>query len=233
MSEDAVQLPLGIGLRSGPSLANFVSGPNGEALGMIKAMATGCGEQLVYLWGGRGTGKTHLLEAVCREVSGYDGKAAYLPLGAVSELATDLLAGLEQLPLVCIDDIDAVAGEADWEEAVFHLYNEAEQNGTRLIVAGKQAPTAVGFKLPDLASRLAMGIVFHLRPLNDEARLLALQRRAHDRGFRVPDDVAAFLLRRYPRDMHSLFALLERLDRLTLAAKRRVTIPFVKGVLAD
>lgn len=228
----AVQLALRVGLRDGPSFTNFVSGPNEEVVRAVRKLVANEGEQVAYLWGARGTGKTHVLEASCREVSSRHGEVAYLPLGRKAELKTDACEGLDQLSLVCIDDADAVAGDRRWEEAVFYLYERAERSGTRLLFAARRVPRNAGFRLPDLISRLGRGLTLRLRPLDDEAKSLALQCRARNRGFALPDDVISFLLRRYPRDTHSLFELLDRVDDLTLSEKRVVTIPFVKRLLA-
>jgi len=233
----AVQLPLGLGLRDGPSLANFEPGPNGDAVRAVCEAARGTGAAPrgarfpVFVWGGAGTGKTHLLEAACREASVVGRGAAYVPLAAAGDLDPALLAGLEALDLVCVDDAGAVAGRREWEEALLHLYNRCERAGAGLLLAAAAAPSACGIGLADLASRLAAGLVYRLRALDDEGRRRALQARARGRGFALPDDVAGYLLRRHSRDLHALFALLERIDRSTLEAKRKVTVPFVRALL--
>ncbi|MFZ0255147.1 MAG: DnaA regulatory inactivator Hda [Gammaproteobacteria bacterium] len=230
---DGVQLALRVGLRDGPSFSNFIAGPNEEAVRAVRKLVANEGERVAYLWGARGTGKTHVLEASCREASSRHHEVAYLPLGRKAELMADACEGLDQLNLVCIDDADAIAGDRIWEEAVFYLYERAERSGTRLLFAAGSVPRSAGFRLPDLTSRLGRGLTLRLRPLDDEAKTLALQCRARNRGFALPDEVISFLLRRYPRDTHSLFELLERVDDLTLSEKRVVTIPFVKRLLAD
>jgi DnaA family protein len=226
-----IQLPLGVGLREGPSLGNFEPGPNGEALAALRLLARGEGPTCTYLWGAAGCGKTHLLEALCRARAGERARAGYLPLGRADAIQPGILAGFETLALLCLDEVDAVAAEPAWEEALFHLYIRCEQTGTALAMAGRRGPGAAGFGLADLASRLTAGAVFRLRPLDDHDRGVALRRRARERGFEIPDEVLAYVLRRRSRDMHSLFTLLERLDHGSLAAKRRVTIPFVRDLL--
>lgn len=229
----AIQLALRVGLRDGPSFSNFVAGPNEEVVRAVRKLVAGEGERVAYLWGARGTGKTHVLEAVCREASNRQVEVAYLPLGRKAELMPDACEGLDRLGLVCIDDADTVAGDRLWEEAVFYLYERAERSGTRLLFAARRIPRNAGFTLPDLTSRLGRGLTLRLRALDDEAKSLALQRRARNRGFALPDEVVAFLLRHYPRDTHSLFELLDRVDDLTLSEKRVVTIPFVKRLIAQ
>lgn len=225
------QLPLGIGLRDDASFANYFSGANREAVSAVRHSACSEGEQMIYLWGAPGVGKSHLLQAACHEANARGEAVAYVPLAQADEFSPRLLEGFEQLALVCIDDIQAIAGIAAWETALFHLYNRMRDSGSHCMIAGSAAPGGLGVMLPDLASRLAWGLVLHLDTLNDEGVLAALQLRAHQRGFELPADVAQFLLRRERRDMLALFALLERLDHASLAAQRKLTIPFIKGII--
>ncbi|MGE0372438.1 MAG: DnaA regulatory inactivator Hda [Gammaproteobacteria bacterium] len=227
----SAQLPLQIRFRDGSTFADFVPGRNAEAAHCLQGgIAAG---QCVYLWGGAGTGKTHLLQAVCRDGAGRGESSVYLPLRQRAELAPALLEGLEALSLVCIDDIDAIAGDAAWEAALFHLFNRVRAGGGRIAITGAASPRALGLGLPDLATRLAWGLVFQLHPLLDEEKARALQARARARGMDMPEAVARYLLQRHARDMAALFALLERLDRASLAAQRRLTVPFVREVAGD
>lgn len=221
------QLPLGVGLRDDATFANFLAGPNAAAVAVLESGA----EQAVYLWGGWGSGRTHLLQAACHAAAAAGGAPAYLPLSEAEDLSPTMLEGLEAAPLVCLDDVQAVAGRPDWERGLFALYNQVREAGGRLVAAAEAAPGALGLSLPDLASRFAWGPVYHLEPLSDEQKREALRRRAARRGMELGEDVANYLLRRCPRDLHSLFGLLERLDHASLAAQRRLTIPFVREVL--
>jgi DnaA family protein len=223
----AVQLPLNIGLRDSATFENFYSGPHASVLGILREAR----EPIVYLWGPPGGGKTHLLQAACQQCAESGGHPAYLPLAEVGSLDPGLLEGLGESPLVCIDDVQAIAGNGAWESALFYLYNEVRAAGGRLAAAGDAAPSALHIGLADLRSRLGWGPVFHLQPLAEEERIAALQFRAARRGLDLPLEVATYLLRRAPRDAHSLFALLERLDEGSLAAQRRLTIPFVREFL--
>jgi DnaA family protein len=227
----SAQLPLQIRFRDGMSFAEFVPGRNAEAAQHLQH-AFGAG-QSVYLWGAAGTGKTHLLQAVCRLAAGRGEPAVYVPLRQRDEISPDMLEGLEALALVCIDDIDAAAGDAAWEAALFHLFNRVRERGGRIAISGSASPRALGLGLPDLATRLAWGLVFQLHALDDEGKAQALQVRARARGMDMPEAVARYLLQRHARDMGALFALLERLDRASLAAQRRLTVPFVREVAGD
>jgi DnaA family protein len=149
----------------------------------------------------------------------------------MDRLVPDVLDELEALALVCIDDIDAIAGDRSWETALFHLYNRIQTSGSRLLVTGHLAPADLPLELADLHSRIAWGWIFQLQLLSDDDKKQALKLRARTRGFELPDDVNDYLLRYFPRDIHGLFALLDRLDTASVVAQRRLTIPFVKSVL--
>ena len=230
-ASDHPQLPLGLALRESARFECFFGGQNSEIVAALQQAASGAGESLVYVAGARGMGKTHLLQAACRRATAAGRSSTYLPLDARAELATDVLAGLEQMDLVCLDDIHAIAGDAPWEGGVFDLFNRVRAAGSTLLVAGQQRPDRAGFALPDLASRLAWGVTFLLKPLADTEVLDALTWRARSRGLDLPAGTARFLIKRMPRDLPSAFALLDRLDEASMVEQRRLTVPFVKSVL--
>ncbi len=192
-----------------------------------------CGDfNFIYIWGAYSSGRSHLLQACCHQVRQQNVAAFYLSLRDHEQFAPEILQGLENISLLAIDDVNAIAGNVAWEEALFHCYNRLQQTQTLLIVSGNAAPASLLLKLPDLKSRLGSGITFHLHSLNDEEKLAALQLRARLRGMMLPVEVGQYLLRHFPRDMGKLFLLLDELDRATLAAKSRLTIPFLKNFLS-
>lgn len=225
------QLVLGLQLRDSARFSNFVAGNNQELLGQLQRLATLTSFGQLLCWGSPGTGKTHLLQAVCHQVTEHNRTAAYLSLDDSAGLPPELLEGWENHALVCLDNIQAIAGQADWEEAVFHLYNRLRDTQHSLIVSASLAPAKLPMILPDLRSRLGAGLVYQLQPLTDEQSLEALQLRARLRGLELPNDTGRYLLKRVPRDLPALMGLLEQLDAASLAAQRRLTIPFAKTVL--
>ncbi len=225
------QLVLEIGLADNAVFDNFVVGDNAAVVDTLCRHASEPVAPVVWLSGPPGSGRSHLLQAACAHAAGFDRDIAYVPLAEPGTLAPGVLEGLENRALVCLDDVDRIAGQGDWEAAVFALFNGLEESGGALLVAAQSGPRRVPFSLPDLRSRLSSGPMFALKPLDDEACIDALKLRAGARGLAVPDDVAGFLIRRYRRDMATLFELLERLDRASLEAKRRLTVPFVRSVL--
>lgn len=235
-----MQLPLGIKLPDNATFTNLITGKNGEAIDHVKQSIAAHLEDhsAIYLWGLPGSGKSHILQAACQAVSNDRSTAVYLSLKQLTDTGEPLfdpgiLQGLESIDLVCIDDIDAVAGHTDWEEALFHLYNRIQIANSRIFIAGNSAPVNLNIILADLRSRLAGGWVFQLQLLSDEEKKQALQLRAHTRGIVMPNEVSDYLLRYFPRDMHALFSLLDQLDTASMVEQRRLTIPFVKNVLLN
>jgi DnaA family protein len=225
------QLLLGLALRESARFDCFHAGANGEPVLALRQAAGGSGEGFVYISGATGTGKTHLLQAACRLAGDAGRSGTYLPLALHAELDPAMLAGLEAMELVCLDDVDAPAGDAAWEHALFDLFNRVRAAGTTLLAAGRERPERAGFALPDLASRLAWGVTYTLHPPAEADVLAALTLRARARGLDLPGATAHFLMRRLPRDLATAFDLLDRLDEASLAEQRRLTVPFVKSVL--
>ena len=222
------QLPLRLVLDERADFEGFVAGPNAEAVALLERFARGEGEPFVYLWGPRGSGKSHLLQAVCHRAHRAGTALSYLPLNELAALGPAILEDLDRLDLVCIDDIERAAGLPEWEHGLFHLYNGLRQRGGRLLVGAGCAPAALSLTLADLRSRLGWGLVLRMAALDDadKERLLVLS--AARRGMELSPGAARYLVHRHPRDLPALLDTLERLDELSLAARRRLTIPFIR-----
>lgn len=222
------QLPLSVRLRDTARFSSYVRGRNSEAVQLLAA-GPQAAPRVLWLWGRAGTGKTHLLQAACAAVGGQGGAATYLDLQHDAEPAW--LEGCESLDLVCLDGIDAAAATADWSAAIFRLHTLMQDLAGRLCVSSTQPPASVPFHLPDLRSRLLAGSVHQLHELDEGGQLEALRLRARQRGLDLSEDAAAYLVHRVPRDMHTLCAVFDQLDEASLAAQRRLTVPFLKDVL--
>lgn len=231
MSRAPAQLPLGVGLRDDATFVNFHPGPNATLAGRLTQQLEPGGESFLYLWGAPGVGRSHLLQAACHAASDQDRRALYLPLEELGHFPPLMLEDIERLDLLAIDDLERVVGRPRWEEALFHAFNRLRDAGKRLVVAAEAPPRQLPVKLPDLASRLTWGLTFHVQGLDDTGRLAALQLRARVRGMQLGDEVARYILHRGPRRLDALFLLLEELDRASLSAQRKLTIPFVKQAL--
>ncbi len=228
------QLVLPVNLRDDMTFDNFFCGSNQQLVSQLNDVLHGnATERLYYLWGKLGVGRSHLLQACCHHASKIHLSAAYIPLLQASELAPDVFVDLEQMDVVCIDDVDSIAGHAEWEEGLFHLYNRMLNTTTRLFIAAAQPPRKLAIKLPDLHSRLACCVIFNVHSLSDQEKALALQLRAKHRGLELSLAVAQFLMLRVPRDMQALFELLDKLIQAALYAQKRLTVPFVRTILTD
>lgn len=225
------QLTLGVGLKDEATFSNFYQGRNAQLVTALKNTVNNEGERVIYFYGTGGQGCTHLLQACCHAAHQMKRSAVYVPLSHHAELTPEIFEGLESLNLVCIDDVHRIAGKPAWEEALFHLYNRIDDAGGRLIVTANVAPKALGVLLPDMMSRLAWGVVFQVQPLSDAEKLEAFIMRAERRGITLNEDVGKFILTHCPRHMSTLFAALDVLDKMSLAAQRKLTIPFVKEIL--
>ncbi len=224
------QLPLEIRLADHALFENFVVAGNELLVHQLSHPAPG--GHTLWLWGAPQSGRTHLLQACISAAADRGERATYVPLHRGQGLPAGILEGLGELDVVALDDVDAIAGDAAFESAMFRLYEELRRSGGRLIASAAAPPAEAGFNLPDLASRLAAGGAYRLTSLDDNGRLTALQIRAHFRGFELPANTGRYLLTHAPRDAASLFGILDTLDRAALAARKRLTIPFVRSVLA-
>jgi len=224
------QLPLGVRIPDRAVFDTFLPARNSQAVDHLSLVAQGHLSGASWICGPHGSGKTHLLQAVCVRASEVM-RAGYFPLAELGPLGVGVLEGLPELDCLCLDDFDTVSGNLEWERALFAILRELEERGARLVLAAEPPPALVKWALPDLGSRLTASAVFQLRTLDEEEQREALKLRAHTRGFELPDETARWLQRRFPRDMRTLYDLLDTLDEAALVAQRRLTVPFIRTVL--
>ncbi len=224
------QLPLEVRLGDHAVFESFYPAGNEALVEALREIAGVRRQAMLWLWGAPGTGRSHLLQSTVARADQLGASTAYVPLARAGGLPAAVLEGLETRDVVCLDDLHEVAGDVAWERALFMLWEALRQSGARLVVAADRSPTQVRFGLPDLASRLASGATYRVHPLDDEQRLRALQHRAAWRGLTLPEDAARYLLSRLDRSPERLFRYLDELDRASLAARKSLTIPFVKTV---
>ncbi len=226
-----VQLPLGISLREEARFENFILGENGLLCQSLKASAQGDGDQVVYLWGSEGCGRSHLLQAMCHEADDAQRQTLYLPMAELIDFDPSIFDGLEQMDLVCIDDLNYIAGKRPWEEALFHLFNRLRASDVNLVLAASERPSYMNFTLADLTSRLQWGLVFQVQPIQENEKIETLKARAKSRGFELSDEVLRYIMHHGKRDLTDLLKVLDQLDHASLSAHRRITVPFVKQVM--
>jgi DnaA family protein len=272
------QLPLGVRIRDRAVFGTYLPARNTQAVDHLALVADGHRFETTWICGPHGTGKTHLLQAVCVRASegtqagegvrtgegaqiaasagaqagagagapgGQDAdvsagwhagqlvQAAYYPMREFSSLGVGVLDELPPFDCLCLDDVDAITGKRDWERALFRVLRDMQERGARLVMSAGLPPALIQWSLPDLGSRCAASAVFQLRALDEEEQREALKLRARVRGFELPDDTARWLQRRFPRDMRTLYDLLDTLDEASLIAQRRLTVPFIRSVLKD
>ncbi len=225
------QLPLSIRLRERSVFDSFVAGANAAAVGQLRRLAERPSADVVWLCGPSGCGKSHLLQAACALAGGRGAEAAYLTLGELRAGGVETLSGWQDRRLLALDDLGRVAGEGDWEQALFALYLQVQERGAALIAAAEEPPRRLAFALPDLASRFAAATLLPLRPLDEDGQRQVLQLRTQARGAELPEDAARYLQRRFPRDLPTLCRLLDTVDEAALRAQRRLTVPFIRSVL--
>ena len=225
----AEQLPLHFEFKGNQNFDDFSPGGNQEIIEHLQNCLSNNGEQLIFLWGDHGLGKTHLLQACCQQAFKLQLSTFYLPPD--TKKSPGIFEGLEEINVVCIDNIHRLAGNIEWEKAFFDFFNRLRDRGNRLILSANLPPNELPIRLPDLKPRLAWGLPLKLQPLDEEQQIAALTLRADKMGLEIPPQVGRFLLSHYTRDLLELWRLLDRLDHATLSAKRKLTIPFVKEIL--
>jgi len=226
------QLPLALRWSAHQRFDSFVTGQNGVAIDLLHRAATDSSAAWLFVAAPSGSGRTHLLIAACSGANAAGRSAQYLSLAALSSPRAAAIRGFGGSDLLAIDDLDAIAGERDAEHALFDLYNRCRAERSTLAFAASAPPAQIGIGLPDLVSRLSSCTQVALKPLDEPARRELLRERALARGIELDDGVIDWLFARARRDLGSLFDALDRIDRASLAAQRRVTIPFLRTLLS-
>ena len=222
------QLALPLKLEDHAVFESFLATGNEAAVAFLQNLVGDKHEPGGWLRGASAVGKTHLLQALCERA---EASAQYLPIRDVMSAGAEILDGLATRRFVCLDDVDVVSGSKAWELGLFRLFNDVAEAGGTLLCSASAAPRDCGFDLADLASRFSLLPVYQLHALGDDERIEALQLRARHRGLDLPFDTATYLLSRNPRDMASLYEILDKLDSESMVAQRRLTIPFVRDVM--
>jgi len=226
------QIPLQFGNVQINDLASFLPGENQNLLNLLSVIANNKSTHCLYLWGSSGTGKTHLLQAVCKQTNELNLHVAYIPLKQHKELSPEMLHNLGELDLVCIDDLECIAGQIEWQQGLTWLYSELRDNQHSLIISANISPTNITIEVDDLKSRLSWDQVCQIKSPNDELKIAILKQKAEARSFELGDDVIEFLIRRVDRNLGALMKILDEIDHASLVAKRKITVPFVKELIS-
>ncbi|GAA0852467.1 DnaA regulatory inactivator Hda [Aliiglaciecola litoralis] len=184
---------------------------------------------VTYISGASASGKSHLLVAMCHQAAERQLSHFYLCLSESSPYPADMLNSMENLDLLCIDNIHLLESLPDWQRALFDLINRInETQGCKLVVSANQGPLSLNFDLADLKSRLSWGVSFNLVPLGEKEAEHALEVKARHRGLVIAPESLSYLVTHSRRDMHSLTQSLEVLQQKSLQQKRKISIPFIK-----
>tara|TARA_R110002050_G_scaffold167974_3_gene299116 strand:+ start:698 stop:1417 length:720 start_codon:yes stop_codon:yes gene_type:complete len=234
---NTAQLALSVQLPDDEVFDSYLSNANNTVVSQLNIFVKGIEKQgsgqpnCFYLFGLTGVGKSHLLHASSAYASQLGKTSVCLSCAELLKLSVEVLDGLEQIDFICLDDIQLVAGNQIWQQAIFDLYNRVLEHNNRLLVSGNQSVAKLGLTLPDLHSRLSWGLTEQLKPLSDAEKVMALQFRALKRGLILSDEAANFLINRLSRTMSNLITSLDILDKASIREQRKITIPFIKDVL--
>lgn len=226
----SAQIPLALRWPAHQRFASFVAGANAAGIEILREAARSARADRVFLAGVRGSGKTHLLIAVCAEAGAAGHGAQYLDLSRLGAEPGEAIRRFAGNDLLAIDNLDAIAGLADAEHALFDLYNRSRADGATMVFAASEPPPALALKLPDLVSRLSACTQWQIRPLDEEVRRQVVRDLAGARGLELDQAVLDWLFTRRARDLGTLVGLLDRIDHAALAAQRRVTVPFLRNL---
>jgi DnaA family protein len=226
-----VQLPLALRWPRRQRFEYFHAGANAAALEAVRQAATDAQAPWVFMAGIAGSGRTHLLIAACQAAIDGGRTAQYLSLSGLRGDPAQAIRAVAGSDLLALDDLQAIAGDMAAEHALFDLYNGYRADGCTMLFAADAAPSTLGIGLPDLRSRLGACSQALLKPLDDDERRDVLRAQAKLRGIELDDTVLDWLFARHARDLGALLDLLDRLDKASLAAQRRITVPFLRELL--
>ncbi|TLU61321.1 DnaA regulatory inactivator Hda [Thalassotalea litorea] len=227
------QLPLAVHLPDDETFTSFYCSAPQPLIANLKAFVEGKshGTHGFYLFGQKGVGKSHLLHASCAYASELGLSSVCLPMAELLDMSVEVLTDLEQVDIICLDDLQLIAHSNCWQRAIFDLYNRVIENDKKIILSGNDSASQLGIRLPDLLSRITWGMVEQVKPLTDDGKAAAVIHRARLRGIEINDETAKYLINRLSRDMMSLIDSLDILDKASIREQRKITIPFIKSVL--
>jgi DnaA-homolog protein len=227
----AQQLPLQFEFRANKTFDDFFPGKNQEIIEHLKNCIAGTGEAFIFLWGKPGQGKSHLLQACCHQAYLQNFRSFYFDLAAPVMPDPLMLCGIDECDLVCLDNIEVIAGKPAWEQAFFNFFNQQRDQAHKLILSAYCSPQTLAIELPDLKTRLNWGLTLKLNYLSPDDRIAALIFKARQLGIEMTPQSGRFLVSHYDRNPESLWTLLDKLNLESLAAKRKLTVPFLKQIL--
>jgi DnaA family protein len=227
------QLPLPLSFDKRFSLQNYFADNGDFVVQQLTALFDETGEALVGLWGGVDSGKTHLLNA-CAHYARHCGIQFHLfDAAQLLEAEVQSFSDFPEGSVLGLDNLDLLAGNRDWEEQFYHLINRVKAGELRFVFSLSRNPRDIGFRLPDLKSRLMWGLLIALKTPDDEQLAELISKRAQLLGLEVSRDVSNYLLNHFSRKLSDQMQLLYRLDHAALSKKRKITIPFIREICQE
>ena len=190
-------------------------------------------EDDLFLYGIAGTGKTFLLQSLCNHYTNCEKTSLYIPLNDVKEYGASFLDSLEELDLICIDQIDSIAGDDIWEVAIFNLINNCLTSKCRLIFCSRLNPSSINFNLKDLFSRIKRIDHIELFPVSENKLRDALRFIIDMRSLEIGDSEIDYLMTHSTRSLTNILEIIDELDQQSLKLKRRITIPLIKEFIQN
>ncbi|MDB3996646.1 AAA family ATPase [Gammaproteobacteria bacterium] len=185
----------------------------------------------LYIYGTKESGKTFLLQAMCNFYNLNKKSSVYIPLKKALDYGVDIFEALEDIDLICLDGIEEIITEIEWEKAIFNLINKSLISGCRLILTSSKDLNSLNFTLPDLESRIRKIQSFELFPIDDKDIIDALMHISKLTSINLGDKEAKYLVTYSKRNITNLVHILESLDQLSMEMKRKITIPLIKEVI--
>ncbi len=222
------QIPLPLSFDKRFSLDNYISENSDFVRQNLTALFDETGEPLIGLWGGTDSGKTHLLNA-CAHYARHCGVQFHL-FDALQLLESNA-ESFNEFPfgsVLGVDNLDLLSGNRDWEEQFYQLINRVKAGEMRLVFSVSRNPRDIGFRLPDLKSRLMWGLLIGLQTPDDDQLAEVIKTRANLLGLEMNDNVLNYLLTHYSRKLSEQMQLLYRLDHAAMTSKRKITIPLIR-----
>jgi DnaA family protein len=216
------QLLLDLKPEQPPTLDNFVVGANAELVQRLRSLCEARSFEALYIWGAQGCGKSHLLEASTETAR--NQRSVVFVRGADASTELTLPPG----SLLVVDDVQDLGTEA--QIALFRAFNAARFLGLALLLAGSEPPLRLGLR-EDLRTRVGQTLIYEIQSLSDEDKSAALKQHAIERGMLMDASVVHYLLRHGRRDLPSLMAMLNSLDRASLEQKRPPTLPLLRELM--
>lgn len=223
------QIPLTLKFSNDQGFDGFIGSQ--DSVSALQRIAAGESSEWLYLSGAAGSGKSHLLLATCALAQKQGKRALYFPLTVFAGRLNEVLPDQENADIVCLDGLEHCAGNEQDEVALFHFHNRARATNAVVIYAARSAPHGLTLLIPDLQSRLGQCTRLNLESLDDDGRREVLLHRASQRGLELDDAVLDYMFKRVGRDLLTLTTLLDKLDRESLAAQRKITVPFLRKLL--